>query len=121
MTPKRRAINLSWFFKSNICLFVCLFVFCCCCCCCFLFLRQMFLGLHEQETWSFWINNLFFRTFRLSAPNKLRAAVVSSWKIVRSKILFLKGNSGVKIKLLWMFGLGTMFQFLIMLFTNSFL
>ena len=23
MTPKRRAINLSWFFKSNICLFVC--------------------------------------------------------------------------------------------------
>ena len=33
----------------------------------------------------------------------------------------LKGNSGVKMKLFWMFGLGTMFQFLIILFTNSFL
>ena len=35
--------------------------------------------------------------------------------------LNLKGNSGVKIKLFWMFGLGAMFQFLIILFTNSFL
>ena len=36
-------------------------------------------------------------------------------------LLNLKGNSGVKMKLFWMFDLGTMFQFLIILFTNSFL
>ena len=37
------------------------------------------------------------------------------------ELVNLKGNSWVKMKLFWMFGLGTLFQFLIILFTNSFL
>ena len=34
---------------------------------------------------------------------------------------FLKGNSGVKMKLFWMIGLCTMFQFLITLYADRFL
>ena len=33
----------------------------------------------------------------------------------------LKGNSGVKMKLFWMIGLCTMFQFLITLYADRFL